>query len=517
MRLDARLRESARRHPEKTAFVAGGRRLSYAEVDARSDRLAAALITAGIRPGDRVVLLLENGFEAPLSFFGAWKAGAVACPLYPSMKPEKLAAIFASIRPAAVITQARQVLCVTAALAANDSRALVITTEGASGQAADLLSFDELTRGEPPCPPDVATDETGLALLIHTSGSTGRPKGVMLTHANVDAACQSIAGYLGNTEKDVVLSVLPLSFGYGITQLVTMASVGGTLVLEKSFAFPRMILDRLAEEKATGFPLVPAMAALIAGMKERDAGRFASLRYVTSAAAALPPALSDRLREMMPDARIFVMYGQTECLRATYLDPDEIRLRPTSVGKAIPGTRAYVLGDDGQMCAPGQIGELVVEGPHVMAGYWGEEAASPQHPPNQETGGCLLTGDLFRTDADGFLYFVSRKDDIIKTRGEKVSPQEVERVLYGLPGVREAAVTGMDDPVFGQVVRAHVAVEPGSTLTERDVMRHCASQLEDYMVPKTVEFRDALPRTGSGKIRMSADADVVEPQLETAV
>jgi Acyl-CoA synthetases (AMP-forming)/AMP-acid ligases II len=315
----------------------------------------------------------------------------------------------------------------------------------------------------------------------------------MLSHANVDAACQSIIGYLENTSEDVVLSVLPLSFGYGITQMVTMASVGGTLVLEKSFAFPRKILDRLAEEKATGFPLVPAMAALIAGMKDLPVNVLPSLRYVTSAAAALPPALSGRLRQLLPDTKIVVMYGQTECLRVSFLDSAHLAGRPASVGKAIPGTRAFVVGEEGQPSGPGEIGELVVEGPHVMAGYWGDEAASLRCLETTETGRRLRTGDLFRTDAEGFLYFVSRKDDIIKTRGEKVSPQEVERVLYALAGIREAAVTGVEDPIFGQVVRAHVALEPGCTLSERDILRHCASQLEDYMVPKTVEFRERCP------------------------
>ena len=434
MRLEARLRESARRYPDKVALVAGGCRLSYAEFDTRSDHLAAALRKAGVQPGDRVALLLENGIEAPLSFFAAWKAGAVACPLYPSMKSEKLAVIFASIRPAAVVTQARQIQSVQAAIGASGCQPIVINTEPANDAVGDALSFAAMTFGGLTARPELRANESELALLIHTSGSTGRPKGVMLTHANVDAACQSIAGYLGNTEDDVVLSVLPLSFGYGITQMVTMASVGGRLVLEKSFAFPRTILDRLAEEKATGLPLVPAMAALIAGMKDLPDSQFASLRYVTSAAAALPPALSGRLRGMMPGTLIFIMYGQTECLRVSYLEPTEIARRPTSVGKAIPGTRAYVVGDDGQPCNPGEVGELVVEGPHVMAGYWGDEAGPRQRPTEIEGGRRLRTSDLFRMDADGFLYFVSRKDDIIKTRGEKVSPQEVERVLYALPG-----------------------------------------------------------------------------------
>jgi acyl-CoA synthetase (AMP-forming)/AMP-acid ligase II len=198
------------------------------------------------------------------------------------------------------------------------------------------------------------------------------------------------------------------------------------------------------------------------------------------------------------------MYGQTECIRATYLPPEETAHRPLSVGRAIPGTRAFVVDEDGRPAPAGVIGELIIEGPHVMSGYWDEKFANdpglPKHGLRR-----LNTGDLFRADADGFLYFISRRDDIIKTRGEKVSPQEVERVLYALPGIREAAVGGVEDSIFGQVVRAYVVLEDGVALSEREIIRHCAGLLEDYMVPKGVEFRSALPRTTTGKIRIGVE------------
>jgi amino acid adenylation domain-containing protein len=516
MRIEARFRDSVRHFPAKTALVAGGRRLSYADLDARSDRLAKALIRSGVEPGSRVVLLLDNDAEAVVSFLAIWKACAVACPLHPTMKAEKLAGILARIEPVAVILHARGLSTLDTAVALAGSNPVTIATQLPADAATTVLGFEALVDGEAVEDLPIVTDTEALALLIHTSGSTGRPKGVMLSHANVDSACQSIIGYLENTSDDVVLSVLPLSFGYGITQMVTMASTGGTLVLEKSFAFPRKIVDRLAEEGATGFPLVPAMAALIGGMKDLEPGFLPSLRYVTSAAAALPPALSGRLQQLLPEAKIVVMYGQTECLRVSYLPAGELAGRPTSVGVAIPGTRAFIVDDDGEPAAVGAIGELVVEGPHVMAGYWGDDGNTRTTLEVTEHGRRLRTGDLFHADADGFLHFVSRKDDIIKTRGEKVSPQEVERVLYALPGIREAAVAGVDDPIFGQVVRAYVALEPDARLSERDIIRHCAGQLEDYMVPKSVEFRDALPKTTTGKIRLSAGAET-EPQLENAL
>jgi acyl-coenzyme A synthetase/AMP-(fatty) acid ligase len=211
------------------------------------------------------------------------------------------------------------------------------------------------------------------------------------------------------------------------------------------------------------------------------------------------------LQQLFPQAKLFLMYGQTECLRATYLPPEDLTRRPLSSGKAIPGTRAFVIDEQGRPALPGVIGELVVEGPHVMLGYWGDSLSSVRALSPVTDGRRLHTGDLFRTDQDGFLYFISRRDDIIKTRGEKVSPQEVERALYALPGIREAAVGGVEDPIFGQVIRAYVVSEDGVTLTERDIIRHCASLLEDYMVPKSVEFRARLPRTATGKIRLGAE------------
>jgi acyl-CoA synthetase (AMP-forming)/AMP-acid ligase II len=246
-------------------------------------------------------------------------------------------------------------------------------------------------------------------------------------------------------------------------------------------------------------------------MKDLKAGDLPSLRYVSNTAAALPPAHIKRLRELFPTAKLFSMYGLTECKRCTYLPPAELDRRPGSVGIAIPDTEAFVVDDEGKAVAPGVVGELVIRGPHVMKGYWENPDATARvlkpgpHPWEK----VLYTGDLFRTDDEGFLYFVGRKDDIIKSRGEKVAPKEVETVLYALPGIREAAVIGIPDPILGAAIKAVIALEPGSTLTAQDIIRHCAKNLEDFMVPRHVAFRDALPKTESGKIsrRLVAEED----------
>lgn len=503
MRVERFLRDSASRFPGKTALVAGGRRLTFAELDVMSDRLAAMLTHRGLARGERAIVFMENCWEAVVAIFAIQKAGGVFSPINPSTKADKLAYVINNCRAIAVLTQDRLVPLVDKVLTECPSVKFSIAT-GRDFEAA-------LThQAAPPKMPGIDID---LSMLVYTSGSTGFPKGVMMTHQNVSAAATSITTYLENTSEDVILSVLPISFDYGLYQVLMAMKVGATLVLEKSFAFPQAIFNRLAEERATGFPLVPTMAALILQMKDLKPGTYPHLRYLTNTAAALPPAHILRLQELFPSSRIYSMYGLTECKRCTYLPPAELKQRPSSVGIAIPGTEAYVVDDNHSRVAPGEIGELVIRGAHVMKGYWenpeATEKALKSGPFPWEK--VLYTGDLFRTDEDGFLYFVGRKDDIIKTRGEKVSPKEVENALYALPGISEAAVVGVPDPILGLAIKAVVALAPNADLTEQNIIRHCAKHLEDFMVPKIVEIRDELPKTESGKIsRRKVATDILE-------
>ncbi|HJT96799.1 MAG TPA: AMP-binding protein, partial [Rhodanobacteraceae bacterium] len=369
------------------------------------------------------------------------------------------------------------------------------------------ISFDDFMAAAPARPQDpVRGIDIDLAMLVYTSGSTGQPKGVMMTHRNIEFAATSITTYLEARADDVVLSVLPLSFDYGLYQLLMAVMKGATLVLEKSFAFPQKILPLLASERVTGFPLVPTMAALIVQLRNFNPEWAATVRYLTNTAAALPPAHILKLQEMFAKSRIFSMYGMTESKRCTYLPPEQLATRPTSVGIAIPGTEVWVADDAGNPVPPNTDGELVVRGAHVMQGYWRNEEATAK---TLRTGRypwekVLHTGDLFRMDEEGFCYFVGRKDDIIKSRGEKVSPKEVENVLYALAGIREAAVVGVPDQVLGRALKALVVIEDGSAIQARDVVAHCMANLEDFMVPRLVEFRDALPKTSTGKIRRAA-------------
>ena len=512
MRVETFLTASAARFGDKRALVAGTTRLSYAELDAMSDRLAAGLKARGVGRDDRVLVFLDNCWEAAVAIFATLKAGATFSPINASTKADKLAYIAANCDARAIISQPRLAGIVTEATGLGASFPLVVLTDPHPG-LPDAADFGALLETPVTLPLNTGID-VDLAMLIYTSGSTGRPKGVMMTHRNIEAAATSITTYLENTPDDIILNVLPLAFDYGLYQLLMSVKIGATLVLEKSFAFPQAIFATMRNEKVTGFPLVPTMAAMILNMKDLAPGSFPDLRYISNTAAALPPAHIARLRELLPGTTIFSMYGLTECKRCTYLPPARLDDKTGSVGVAIPNTEAFVVDDDGRRVAPGEVGQLVIRGPHVMQGYWAnpEATAKALRPGPNPWEKVLYTGDLFYADADGFLYFVGRTDDIIKTRGEKVAPKEVEAVLSACPGVVESVVVGRSDPVLGQSIHA-IVVASDPALTERDVIRHCARALEEFMVPKSVEFRDSLPKTDTGKVSRRLAAESLEPAL----
>jgi len=282
--------------------------------------------------------------------------------------------------------------------------------------------------------------------------------------------------------------------------------LGATVVLERSFAFPAKVLENLARERVTVFPAVPTIYAVLMDLSTLGEHDLASIRILTNAGAALPEVHIRRLRTLFPKAAFFSLYGLTACTRVTFLPPDQVESRTTSVGRGMPNTELWLVDEDGRRLPNGSTGELVIRGSHVMRGYWEKPELTAQRlRPGAAPGEVLLySGDLFRTDEEGWLYFVARKDDIIKSRGEKVSPKEVENAICGLAAVREAAVVGVPDPVLGQAVKAFVVLREGLSLTEREVIRHCLGHLESFMAPKEVQFVDELPKTDTGKVKRAA-------------
>jgi len=478
---DALLAQAVGR-PDAVAVAAEGSPHTYGELELAARRLAQHLQGLGLERGGRVAVQMENSWPCVVSIYAVWLVGGVIVVVNPQTKEDKLAYMLA------------------------DSEASVLLTDReppASG-ALTVVRADEIdavtAAGEVELAP-AGTIPVDLAAIVYTSGSTGVPKGVMMTHGNLVFVTESVVRYLRLGPDERIFNVFPLAFTYGLNQLLLAVRLGATLLLERSFAFPTPVLERLRAQGATVFPGVPTIFATLLGLGE--AALLPSVTRVTNAGAALPTQFVAGVRRTFPNALVYLMYGQTECVRVSYLDPDLLEVKPGSVGRAIPGTEAVVLREDGLPAAPGETGVLHVRGPHVMAGYWRQPELTTRslseggHPGDR----VLRTGDHFRTDEDGLLYFVARSDDIIKTRGEKVSPLEVENVLYELTGVREAAVVAVADEVLGQAVRAYVALAADAEVSELEVKRHCRARLENFMVPREVIFLPDLPKTETGKIR----------------
>jgi long-chain acyl-CoA synthetase len=504
------LEASASRLPDKVALLCSGKRLTYARIDAMANKLANALVEIGVQRGDRIAILLPNSVESVIAIFAILKAGCVFVVINNTTKENKLNYILKNCRATALITENKRHSLVKTVLSAVSSLKCCILTgtstdtphDAIDGEKSTLL-FDNLLKVYPETPVPRKNIDLDLACLVYTSGSTGDPKGVMCDHSNVVFAADTIISYVSNEENEIIINVLPLAFDYGLYQLLMTFRFGGTLVLERTFCYPALILKRIEEERVTGLPGVPTIFAMLLQM---DIGSFdlTSLRYITNTAAALPPSHIQEIRKKFPSAKLFSMYGLTETKRTLYLPPEQIDIRPGSVGIAIPGTEVWIEDEAGNRLGPGQIGELVVRGRHVMRGYWeAPDATAERFRPGPIPGERLCyTGDFFRIDEEGFHYFVGRKDDIIKSRGEKVAPKEIENTIYGIGGVIEAAVIGVPDPILGQAIKAFI-VKGQVALTEVDVMAHCLANLEDFMVPKYIEFCSELPKTPSGKIKKS--------------
>lgn len=499
--------DSAGEYPDKVALVSEGQRWTYAQLDERSNALASFLDRRGVARGDRVALFLDNTVEAVVAFWAALKAGGVVTIFNPQTKAEKLAYLLNDCEPAALLAQAWHAPVFEPVVSGAKSLKTVVVARATDPsllvRCPGAVAWEDATaNGGPEALPRRRGIDLDLAAIIYTSGSTGEPKGVMLSHLNMLTATRSITAYLGNTPDDIILCALPFSFDYGLYQMIMAFAVGGRLVLEKSFAYTAEMLRLMVDEGVTGFPGVPTMFALIADQQHLGAYDFSRVRYVTSTAAALSPRLLFRLREVFPTARVFSMYGLTECKRCSYLPPEEIDRRPASVGVAIPNTELWVVDEHGTRLGPNQVGQLVVRGATVMQGYWRKpEATARRLRPGPNPGEKVLyTGDLCRFDEDGFLYFVSRMDDIIKTRGEKVAPREVEQALLAIPGVSEAAVVGAPDPLLGEAVVAFVVPAAGASLTVAAIRRECQKRLENFMVPSRIDIVAALPHNENGKV-----------------
>ena len=488
--------------PDHIALVCDKRTYTYAQIGEMAATLAAELQQRGVRRGDRVALFLDNSVELVVGVFAALAAGAVFMPINPLTKADKLAYMLNDSRATALVTQATLEPIYANALGNNKTVQSCLVVGAGTWSDARIASYP-VNGASASGFTDPGLIDQDLASIIYTSGSTGDPKGVMLTHLNMVSAARSVSTYLGLRGDDVVICVLPLAFDYGLYQLLMSVKLGATLVLERSFTFPIKVLERMVEHRVTVFPGVPTVFSMLMNIGSLANYELSSLRMMTNTAAALSEEHIRQLRGLFPQAKLFSMYGLTECKRVTYLPPEQLDIRPTSVGRGMPNEEVWLVDDAGKRLPNGSTGELVIRGSNVMRGYWEKpEETAKRLKPGPIPGEMILhSGDVFRTDDEGWLYFVARKDDIIKSRGEKVSPREVENALYSLEGVYEAAVIGVPDELLGQAVKAFVTLKPGYSYSEREVIKHCVARLENFMAPKYVDFVHALPKTDTGKIK----------------
>ncbi len=498
----------ANRTPNAIALHIKDTEYSYSFLNQAIEAVSKGFLTLGLKRGERVATYLPKTAENVFSMFGAAHAGGVFVPVNPLLKPNQVAYILRDCNVRVLVTSSQRLKQLAPSLRDCPDLEAIIVTDNESPSA--LLSnhcvllgweyfLNNVIDGSPH--PHIDGD---MAAILYTSGSTGNPKGVVLSHKNMVTGAKSVASYLNNHPEDRLLAALPFSFDYGLSQLTTAFSVGASVALI-DYLLPRDIIRGVQRYKITGLAAVPPLWNQLAQLEWSEETR-KHLRYITNSGGAMPQATTAKLRASLPETQVFLMYGLTEAFRSTYLPPDQIDLRPDSIGKAIPNAEILVVRQDGSECDPGEPGELVHRGSLVAMGYWNDATKtaerfkpSPNKPkgiPLQEI--AVWSGDHVRKDEEGYLYFISRLDEMIKTSGYRVSPSEVEEVVYNIPGIKEAAALGLPHPVLGQAIL--LVAHGDETITSDAISTHCKKELPNFMVPQKVILVTHMPHNQNGKI-----------------
>ena len=512
---------SAQVTPDAPALLFKNQTFTYRQVQHRVEQAASALLGLGIGPGERVAVYLPKQPEAVFSLFGAAAAGACFVPINPLLKPHQVAYILTHCGVKVLITSApRLALLVGVCDTCPDLHTIVLVEDQAPEETTPppqrLIGYKAFC--------DLSGDnlephhriDTDMAAILYTSGSTGNPKGVVLSHRNMVAGAHSVAGYLGNSSADRVLAVLPLSFDAGLSQLTTAFSVGAAVVL-MDYLLPRDVLRAVVRYGITGLAAVPSLWNQLKEL-EWPVQATQSLRYITSTGGAMPVSTTRTLQQILPSTDIFLMYGLTEAFRSTYLPPDQVNVRPHSIGKAIPSAQILVINAEGRECAPNEPGELVHCGVLVSLGYWNDPDETAERfkpclhnsPEMASTELAVWSGDQVMKDEEGYLYFISRNDEMIKTSGYRVSPSEIEDIIHGSGLVTEAVAMGLPHAALGQAILLVVTPALGAKVDDalkNAVLSRCRTELPNFMVPAMVTVQDTLPHNSNGKIdrRMLSD------------
>ena len=503
--------EAARLWPDRPALAYKDQSLGYAELAARTASAAKGLAACRLDRGARVAVYLEKRLETVIGILAATMAGGSFVPVNPLLKPHQVGYILRDCEVRILITSRQRLAGLREELQSCPGLQAVVLVDGAAdteeAPAQEILTWEDLLdQPEAAAEASQGAIDSDLAAILYTSGSTGNPKGVVLSHRNIVAGAESVAQYLENRPEDRILSLLPLSFDAGLSQITTAFTAGAKLVL-MNYLLPRDVVRLCARERITGLTCVPPLWLQLAELEwPSEASRH--LRYFANTGGHMPAGTLARLRGIFTEAKPYLMYGLTEAFRSTYLDPKQVDERPNSIGKAIPNAEVMVVRPDGSRCAPGEHGELVHRGALVSLGYWGdpERTAERFRPaPGQDPSlplpePAVWSGDIVYTDEEGFIYFVGRRDEMIKTSGYRVSPTEVETVINATGLVTEAVALGVPHPTLGQAIVVAVAPAAGTAFDPEALKEACKRQLPLYMVPSIVAERGALPRNPNGKI-----------------
>lgn len=497
MRLEDVVSQSMARWPGRIAVVQKDRSWTYAELGQHAAYLKKKIGETEFSEGDRILLWMENSAEYIAAYLAILGLGGVVVSLHPQVPASEVSRTIRHVGATGLIVSSS-----IKQWAAGDFD---------STELQFILKEDELIRRTHSGP--VMRGPADLAQIIYTSGSTGQPKGVMLSHRNLIANTRSILSYLCLNENDSIMAILPFVYAYGNSVMLTHLFTGGKIVIENSFVYPNLILDRMLKEGVTGLSGVASTYALLLNQSNLKSYSFPMLRYLTHAGGPMPSELLRRLRSSFSDKRMFVMYGQTEAAaRLTYLPPELLDVKNGSVGRAIPGVSIKIVKEGGEIARPGEVGEVYATGENIMQGYWED----PQSTAKFLDDGWLRTGDMGRLDEEGYLTLIGRNSEIIKSGAYRISPTEIEEVLLQHPGVQEAGVVGLEDPILGEIICAVVMPNRGQFPTDQELLAHCAQRLAPYKRPKSICLVAALPKSPSGKVLRQELREISRASFRTA-
>jgi amino acid adenylation domain-containing protein len=487
--------------PNKVAIVHKNKCYTYCELEAAAAKVAAFLLSKGVVSGDRIGIFSSKCIEEITAIFAVLKIGCIFVHINPHLKENQLVNIVSDCDMKVMFVHNSKAKIFNKSLLNNKINMIVnLSPENSLVQHDLIFDLESILKGSTiPLNFDRKIEANDPAAIIYTSGSTGKSKGVVVTHKIFNDATVTSAQIFENNAEDRLISVTAFSFDGALSQLFTTVLVGGTLVLQDSI-FPRDIVNTMLNERITGFHAVPSFWRMML-KKYSPFDRFAYpyLRYVSIIGEVFPQNELLKLRKVLYNKKFFMMYGITEAFRSTYLPADDFERKITSVGKPFPGVEIMIVDDNSKRCRSGQVGEIVHKGAFVSPGYWNEKKMTGKVFKD----GCFYTGDLGKVDDEGLLYFVGRKDHMIKSMGFRISPQEIEECLCNMTNIHEVAVLGVPNEEYGQRIKAVLVPEPGSSLSQSAVINYCKTHLPHYMVPNVVEFQNNLQRTGTLKINKS--------------